>query len=430
MTPTLRHAVWTDPDGPAPDPGRLRRLLATGADPGLEAHVRYWGRLPAGSRAVVAEVERAGLRGRGGAAFPTAVKLQAVARRRGAVVVANGTEGEPASAKDRTLMSVAPHLVLDGVSLAAESVGATEAIIAIDRTATRAIAAVTTALAERAAVAADTVPIRIAATPPRYVTGEESALINWINGGEAIPTFVPPRPSERGVRRRPTLVDNVETLAHLALIARFGADWFRTVGTAADPGTALVTLSGWVAAPGVHEIGLGTRLTDVLRAAGAPPPAAVLVGGYAGRWISGDRIADVTLDPASLSAAGGAFGCGAVSVLGTAGCGLIETARVAHWMAAQSAGQCGPCVNGLPAIARALDALVAGDHRGPTEADLHRWLGLVEGRGACHHPDGVAGFVRSALATFADEIHRHRLHGPCRRPELVLPIPPVERGRR
>jgi NADH:ubiquinone oxidoreductase subunit F (NADH-binding) len=413
---------------PMADPRALPRLLATRDDPGLERHVAQWGRLPAGSAALLAEVERAGLRGRGGAAFPTAVKMQAVARRGPAIVVANGAEGEPASSKDRTLLAAAPHLVLDGVSIAAESVGATEAIVAIERSATAALQAVTSALAERAAVAADSVPIRVAGTPPRYVAGEESALIHWLNGGDAKPTFVPPRPSERGVRRRPTLVDNVETFAHVALIARVGADWFRALGTADDPGTALVTLSGSVAAPGIYEIPFGTRLINLLRIGGAGSPDAVLVGGYAGQWIRTDELSGITLAPASLRKRGKTFGCGAVSVLGPDACGLIETARIVGWMAAQSAGQCGPCVHGLAAVAAACDDLVAGDRQGRVESDLRRWLAQIEGRGACHHPDGVTALVRSALTAFADEIDRHRDHGPCRRPELVLPVPPAHPG--
>ena len=218
-----------------PDPRAMPRLLLTDDGPSLDAHFRRWGQLPAGGPLLIDEVERAGLRGRGGAQFPTATKLRAVAAARPSVVVANGTEGEPASSKDKVILVHSPHLVLDGASIAADTVGADEAIVCVDRAADAALSAVGAALAERLATSADRVTFRVQATPSHYVTGEESALVHWLNGGDAKPTFVPPRPFERGVRGRPTLVNNVETLAHLALIARFGADWFRGLGTAEDP---------------------------------------------------------------------------------------------------------------------------------------------------------------------------------------------------
>jgi NADH:ubiquinone oxidoreductase subunit F (NADH-binding) len=380
--------------------------------------------MPGGGRWVIDEVERAGLRGRGGAAFPTSVKLRTVAAGRQTVVVANGTEGEPASGKDRTLLIGSPHLVLDGASIAAETVGASEAIVCIDRAATTAVAAVTAALAERRAVGADRVVVRVAAAPSGYLTGEESALVHWLNGGDAKPTFVPPRPFERGLRGRPTLVNNVETLAHLALIARFGAAWYRGVGTPDEPGTALVTFTGDVTRPGVYEFVGGIPVAEALRTAGAgADPKAVLIGGYSGLWIAGAVAAKATLDATSLARIQASLGCGAISVIGAASCGLREVAAITTWLAAQSSGQCGPCRSGLPAIARAVNALVAGDRGHRAEKQLRRWLDMVEGRGACHHPDGAVRFVRSALIVFAAEIEQHRRHGACRSRLVPLPTP-------
>jgi NADH:ubiquinone oxidoreductase subunit F (NADH-binding) len=416
-----------------PNPVRLPRILPTGRDPGLQAHLERWGWLPDGGTSLIEEVERAGLRGRGGAAFPTAIKLQAVAARRHSVVVANGTEGEPASAKDKSLLAGTPHLVLDGASLAAEAVGADEAIICVDRTATAAVDAVRTALAERARVKADRVRLRVEAAPGRYVAGEESALVQWLGGGDARPAFGPPRPFERGLGGRPTLVNNVETLAHLALIARFGAAWYRSLGTADDPGTTLVTLMGDVPRPGVYELPLGFPFAELLQATATgharSTPQAVLVGGYAGTWVPGHvAVGGVTVDRTSLRGVGAGLGCGAISVIGPDRCGLIEVARVTRWLASQSAGQCGPCVHGLPAIASAVDALAAGERDPRPEAQLRRWLDMVEGRGACHHPDGVVRFVRSALAVFAADIDEHRRRGPCPPLAPVLPTPPAAGG--
>ena len=208
-------------------------------------------------------VEQAGLRGRGGAAFPTGTKLRAVAEGgRRSVVVVNGTEGEPASRKDAMLLQVRPHLVLDGAAHAAASVGASEIYVCIDRQNGACLQSVGRALQERRQYEADAVAITLLATPPRYVAGEETALVHWINGGDAKPTNTPPRPFERGVGGRPTLVSNVETFAHVAQIAQFGAGWFRSMGTTAEPGTALATVTGAVAKPAVYEVPMGLRLAE------------------------------------------------------------------------------------------------------------------------------------------------------------------------
>jgi NADH:ubiquinone oxidoreductase subunit F (NADH-binding) len=401
---------------PVPDARSLPRLLSRPGDSGLDAHLRLWGPVPFGGVNLIYELQKAGLKGRGGAGFPMAVKMRAVAAaRRRSVVVANGTEGEPASRKDKALLTASPHLVFDGMSVAAEAVGAEEAILCVDRHATGAIHAAVTALGERRQVGLERIPVRIETTPNAYVAGEESALIHWLNGGEAKPVFVPPRPFQKGVRGRPTLVNNVETLAHLALVARFGASWFRAVGTEADSGTALVTVSGDVARPGVYEAALGGSLTDVVNLARpARAPQALLVGGYAGTWMPGAAAQNLTIDSVSLGQAGATLGCGVIAVLGPDGCGLVETASIVDWMAGQSAGQCGPCVHGLPAVAGALDHMVAGDRRGRAESQLRRWLGMISGRGACRHPDGVVRLVKSALEVFPGEIERHRRRGPCR----------------
>jgi NADH:ubiquinone oxidoreductase subunit F (NADH-binding) len=419
VTPSRQHRA----------PKGVARLLDARPDGGLPGHLARWGPVPEAVD-LIAEADRSGLRGRGGAAFPTAVKLAAVARGRRPVVVANGTEGEPLSAKDKTLLVTAPHLVLDGVALAGRAVGAAEAVVCVERSATRVLAAVESAVHERRAARVDRIDVRVAAAPSRYVVGEETALVHWLNGGDAKPTTAPPRPFERGVGGRPTLVQNVETLAHLALIARFGAEWFRSAGTSADPGTTLVSIGGGVARPGVYEVELGTGLFAVLQAAGLPdgPPPPVLLGGYFGTWLDPVAAAGTAIGPEALRGQGRSLGSGVVWALPGDACGLAETARVARWFADQSAGQCGPCVNGLPAMARALEVLVDGRRSAGVVEHLGRWSGLVTGRGACHHPDGAARLVTSAVEVFGAEIERHAQRGPCAASARgVLPVP-VERG--
>jgi len=367
-------------------------------------------------------VAAAGLRGRGGAAFPTAVKMRAVAKQRGRrALVVNGSESEPLSAKDRTLLELAPHLVLDGALLAAEAIGARELVVAVNGTAWEARAALDHALSERR----DARRVRVESPLHTYIAGEESALLHQLNGGPAKPVLTPPRPFERGLRGRPTLVANVETLAHVALIARHGAPWFRELGTSDHAGSALVTIGGAVDRPGVYEVALGTPVADVVSSAGGRGAVrAVLVGGYYGSWLS-TGLTSITLDNEALRPHGAALGAGIVFALSADACPVAEMARVVRWMAEQNAGQCGPCVHGLDAIAGAVASLAAGTAEPDVIARLHRWSGQVEGRGACGHPDGVVRFVRSGLTAFADELHDHRHYGPCdachRRPHLPVP---------
>jgi len=420
-----------------PRPGIAEHLSAYGPPPFATAGPEPGGAGTAGGAAMpalIAAVEQSGLAGRGGGGFPAGRKMRAVAEagrrpgpRRsaaGTVVIANGGESEPASGKDALLLSHAPHLVLDGIALAAEAVGATRAYLCLHGDPEPLRAAVTSR--ERAGL--NRVPIGVVDVPAGYVASQETALISFLNGSGARPSFVPPRPSERGVRRHPTLVLNVETLANIALIARYGPDWFRAVGTAAEPGSVLVTISGAVAAPGVYEAALGTPVGALLDRAGGPaePAQAVLAGGYFGGWLPLPSASAVPLAQRSLREAGAALGPGVLVLLPAASCPLAETARVTRYLAGQSAGQCGPCRNGLPALAQAMGEVAFGQ----PGADLLDWirdlLGLVSGRGACHLPDGAAGLVASTLRTFAADLRQHAEHGPCgraaRRPVLPLPV--------
>jgi NADH:ubiquinone oxidoreductase subunit F (NADH-binding) len=354
--------------------------------------------------------------------------LRAVADRRGRrrpVVLVNGAEGEPASGKDRGLLQAMPHLVLDGVVLAARAVGASEVVIAVGAQASLAEAALETALAERKRNRIDPpLSISVVTVPAGFVTGEETALVRFVNGGPAKPTFTPPRPFERGVGGAATLVLNVETFAHLALIARYGSNWFREVGTTREPGSTLVTITGAVARPGVHEIGFGTTFTSLVDEAGGltAPVSAFLVGGYFGSWLPAETAMGLRLLDADLAPHGAALGARAIVAFPAQACALHEVARVARYLADESAGQCGPCVHGLAAIASGLERVTGAT--GDDRANLARWLETVRGRGACRHPDGATRFVASALDVFADEVELHLRRGRCRvRGGAVLPVP-------
>lgn len=403
----------------------LPRLLAgvgersmTHLDEHLDVHgapldLRAWA-----PRQLIELVEMAGLRGHGGASFPVATKMRAVASRRSAaVVVGNGSEGEPASKKDRVLMRELPHLVLDGAAVAARAVDAKEAIIAVADDDDRSRRSLRLALHERRNARSPGDPqFELFRVTPRYVSGQESALVNAINGGPGLPTFTPPRPFERGVRRKPTLIQNVETLAHVALLARYGAGWFRELGTSCDPGSALATLSGARTAPGVYEIAHGMPLSELLEAAGVDDDlTAVLVGGYFGTWLPAAVIPTIRLSAECLADHGATLGAGVIVALGANACPVAETRRIADFFAQEGAGQCGPCVNGLDAIADSVHNLSAGTASAQEYAALQRWLAELPRRGACQHPDGAVKFISSSLRTFAVEFADHARHGPCER---------------
>ncbi|SES07291.1 NADH:ubiquinone oxidoreductase, NADH-binding subunit (chain F) [Streptomyces sp. yr375] len=390
------------------------RLLAPGTTPAdLTTHHQRYGPLAHGDpEDLLRTVAESGLTGRGGAGFPTYRKLVSVAeagRRTGRapVVVANGAEGEPASRKDKTLLRLSPHLVLDGLQSAARMVGAGEAYLAVEDGATW----LESALAQRTD---DPLPVKVVRLPKSFLSGQASALAQYLSGGAALPTDPSPPVRERGVHRAPTLVQNVETLAHLALIARYDADWFRTAGTPTQPGSVLCTVHVPGREPRVVEAPYGMPLGRLLPLEGT---RAVLVGGYHGTWIPTPEAAQLALDTSYL-------GAGVLAALPADRCGVTETSRILRYLALQSAGQCGPCLNGLPRIATAFRTLATPGPQGTTRTDLARWSGLVEGRGACHHPDGTIRLVRSALTTFATEIDTHA-HGHCTAtdPTPLLPIP-------
>jgi NADH:ubiquinone oxidoreductase subunit F (NADH-binding) len=402
---------------------------------GLDAHLEIHGALPRERRRrrreapLIEQVEQAGLRGRGGAGFPTASKLRSVASaRRRAFVVINAAEGEPASRKDRTLCQMTPHLMLDGGQLAAQAVGADEVVVCVCESSPASVDGVAQAIEERRRVPGESAHLRLSVVPSGYVAGQESALVNHLNGGPALPRFTPPMPFEQGVRRRPTLISNAETFAHVALIARHGPDWFRGLGTSSQPGSALVTLSGPVEHPGVYEIEHGASLSSLIDAAGgvAARPRAALVGGYAGTWIEGSLLTGVALSDEHLAPHGASLGTGVVALLPAEACPVAETVRVASWLADEGAGQCGPCLNGLDALAGTLHQMLRGTAQGDSAKRIDRLAALTSRRGACGHPDGAVRFILSAVQIFAGEFADHARHGPCaactRPAELPLPV--------
>jgi NADH:ubiquinone oxidoreductase subunit F (NADH-binding) len=432
----MNHSIPGISSPTTPSPTDPRRLLAGWAEAGrpepYHAHLDRHGppRLPSGATArdrYVQEVTDSGLTGRGGGGFPTGRKLASVGAGRGrAVVVGNACESDPSSHKDLVLAEHSPHLVLDGLLGSAAAVQATDSYLCAHR-GTRTFQALDRALAQRP----DCGQVVLVDVPPRFVSSEESALAQFLSGGQARPRTRPPGVFQSGVHGRPTLVQNIETLAHLALVGRYGAGWFRALGTEQSPGTALADVTGAVRRPGVLEVAYGTSLTDLVVAMGgvSEPVQSVLVGGFGGTWVSTTAARTLSWCRESLVEVGASLGVGSLFLLPARVCPLTETARLLAYLAKESAGQCGPCMFGLPAIAADFAALATGAAGSdPTLLErVQRRLAAVLGRGACAHPDGAVRLARSALVAFAPDVAEHLNGRPCRAagspPFLPVPRP-------
>lgn len=364
---------------------------------------------------LMAACETVNLRGRGGAGFPVATKLAGLGRGR-RVVVVNATESEPASHKDRILIERCPHLVLDGALVVATAVGSKDVRVAVHDEHHAAL--MQQALADRPS--SRPVRIRTEIVGGGFVAGEARSVIRALSGGPALPPGRRSLPTVHGVGGAPTFLSNAETFAQIAVLAGLGPTGYAQSGTRSEPGTTLITVAGAVARPGVLEIPLGLPLGAVLEQVGAATVAGLAIGGYHGAWIAPDR--PVALSPAALSGRGATFGAGVVLVLDDTTCALGELTRVAQWLADESAGQCGPCWFGLPALVDDLIMLNRGQSLGAT--NLKRQTSQLRGRGACAHPDGAVRFITTGVAAMAAEVEAHRRHGRCGRPvRAQLPLP-------
>ncbi len=382
----------------------------------LAGHLAEYGERPSAAGragdALLEQIEAAALSGRGGAHFPVARKWKAVlAAGGGGTVVANAAEGEPASAKDAALLQHRPHLVLDGLVAAAESLGAQDAVVWLHHGAHATHRALAKALVERRSMLPHEPTVRIALAPDHYLSGESSAAVRALSGGPALPTFRRTPAATEGVHGRPTLVQNVETLARVGLLARTGA--------AATRASSLLTL----VAGGrrvVVELEAHEHLLDAVNAAVAsrailppPRPQAVLLGGYGGRWLPWALAENLPVDQQALKAAGASLGAGIVALLPRTACGLAETARLLGYLAASSAKQCGPCLFGLAAVAELAGYLAEGSADASDVTRLRRHAAEITGRGGCHHPDGAIAMLGSALIVFADDVAAHAAGRPC-----------------
>lgn len=374
---------------------------------------------------VIGEMEAAGLRGRGGSGFPTAAKWrgarEVAADRR--VVVANLMGADPSALGDRALAEGNPHLVVEGLLVAAYAVGAGEAIIAVRRDWTVAIDRLRTAVREATeshlagylVFGTDTsITLSVWEGSGAYVAGEETALLNALAGDRGMPAIRPPYPSERGLNGAPTVVQNAETLAHAAWILAHSAEAFASVGIEGSRGTKLVTIMGRVAQPGLVEVPLGMSLIDVLALAGGGSGStkALFVGGPGGGAIDAGSLT-IGYDYDALEGAGAIIGSGSVLVTDSGTC-MVDTARFfVDFSAREACGKAVPCRIGTLRLVEALDRILAATPR-PNDFELLRELSRkVSDTALCKLEQLAPGPILTTLERFGDEYRAHAERGVC-----------------
>lgn len=354
--------------------------------------------------------------GRGGAAFPLSKKIEAYQKFSGnMVVVANGSESEFLSRKDAALLTRHPHLVLDGLTILATSLGAKMGYIHLKQGNAALESVVAAALLERSDY--DPLKIEMSFSNPfvGYPSGVESAVISAADGSGGKPIYLPDRPISRGIKRRPTMVSNVETLAQLALLARFGAKWYSGIGSNSESGTRLLTISNSTGRSVVVEVEAGIELSELLEALSIDPDhhASVLLGGYFGRLVHPMQLKDIVVSAPVFRNLGLGLGAGVMAF--SSGCPLVETSRIIGYLASQSSGQCGPCVNGLPALAMLWNNLSGSAIFGGVLNEINHVCSQVLGRGGCAMPDGAVILSKSSLSYFKSEVDIHQ-QGGCSHP--------------
>ena len=382
---------------------------------GYEAVRKVVGKLaPADVVQVVAD---SGLAGCGGGGFPTGRKWQAMpsraARPGPRYFIVNADEMEPGTFKDRYLMEGDPHQLLEGIVLAAYAVEADEAYIFVRGEYFQAIAALEAAIAEaQAAGVLGGLTIHVHAGVGRYICGEETALLNSLEGKRAIPRAKPPLPQVSGLFGCPTIVNNVETVCNVPHIVRHGAEWFRGLGVGDEAGTKIFGVSGRVNRPGVYELPMGTSLRVLIEEfAGGMRDGfqlrAVLPGGASTGFLGVEKL-DTPMSVAGMAAAGSRLGTGNVMVLDDKTCPVGFIRNLQHFFAQESCGWCAPCRDGLPWVDQILAAMETGQGRQSDLAVLADMPGRMgPGKTFCGLAPGAMASLETGLKMFAQDFTRH-----------------------
>ena len=395
--------VAIDPTAAVGDPGP--RLLVDGASD--LAELRALDPSAIDPDAVISELDASGLCGHGGAHFSVAAKWRSV-RGSGAVVVVNGAEREPGTVKDRHLLETRPFAVLLGAAITARVVRADRILVAIDVEHEDATNSMQAALAQAQDVALLAgVAVELRTVPARYVAGEESALIESLEGNAPLPRVRPPFPTIRGYQGAPTVVHNVETLVQIGSIARHGASWFREAGTVAEPGSGIFSVGRYGETATPVERPYGSDLRTLLGDVGLDGDVgAVIVGGWSGGVLRPDQL-DVALTHLELAARGAALGTKSIQVVPTDRCIVDVAAEVVAYFGGESAQQCPSCEQGLPWIADQLRALERGDATPLDIDEVRAFATSLPRRGACALPDGAVRFLQSVFTNFSEVVSAH-----------------------
>jgi NADH-quinone oxidoreductase subunit F len=379
---------------------------------------------------VIEEIRLSGLRGRGGAGFPTGIKWRSVRDDASLTkfVVCNAAEGEPGTFKDRWLIRTNPYQVLEGLAIAAHAVGARKAFIGIKSGFDLEIARLGRAIPEMAdRDLLGRTPLEVVGGPDEYLFGEEKALLEVIEGNPPLPRIIPP--FMEGLYREPgspnpTVVNNVETLANVPHIVRHGHEWFRSLGTEGSPGTMIFTLSGDVEHPGVYELPLGYTLRDLVVTVGGGPPAGgelkVILPGASNTVILPEQL-DTPLDFDGMNAVGTGLGSGGFVVYDDSACIVRIAAAFSRFLSVESCAQCPACKHGTQQITELLEKIDRGEGSDlDVETILARCLTVTDAQ-RCALPTGETLVVQSAIQTFGREFADHLGRG-CPRPrDIQLP---------
>jgi len=363
---------------------------------------------------VISEVKRSGLRGRGGAGFPTGLKWESVAGDDERYLVCNADEGEPGTFKDRFVLEHAPFLVLEGMAIAAYATGARTGYIYVRGEYPQIIASLSSAI-ERAVEAgflgehilgsSFSFSVEVRKGGGSYVVGDETALLNSLMGNRGYPFLKPPFPTEKGLWGKPTIVNNVETLAYVPYVFTYGAEVFSSIGSQDSPGLKLFSISGHIAHPGVYEFPMGTTVRELATAAGGALGnlKAVQIGGTAGP-IFDTAALDYPLDFASMRKAGGALGSGALVFMNT----TVNMAQVLdvtmRFFAEESCGQCFPCRYGTRQLAFMANKIASGQGRLEYLDLMRDTARVMVGSSFCPFGQSIAFPLESLLDRFGDEI--------------------------
>ena len=383
--------------------------------------------LEMGPEAIVAEVKASGLRGRGGAAFPTGTKWgflpQGVFPRYLAV---NADESEPGCFKDRVLIEEYPHQLLEGVLIAAFALQASHAFIYIrgEYRKQRELLEAVVREAYRAKLAGKRIlgsdfgcEVVVHGGAGAYICGEETALLESLEGKKGMPRFKPPFPASYGLYGRPTTINNAETLASIPSILRNGGQWFLNIGRPNNGGPKIFSVSGHVNKPGNYEVPLGTPFVELLKLAGGMREGrrlkAVIPGGSSVPVVRGEVMMGLNMDYDSLSKAGSMLGAGSVIIMDETVCMVRVLRRIAHFYYEESCGQCTPCREGTGWLARVIGRIEDGEGRMEDLDLLVDMSEKIEGRTICALGDAAAMPVISFIKNFREEFEHHIQHRSC-----------------